>query len=178
MKDMARFSICSRIRTFPRGVGVMRQMLRCSKISQQLLFLNQRSILAQSHKACSLPLLFRALLPSMSIPSPEEVCLSQFRLILKFQCDPLRPAPNVGESYSRSFNRFGNASSRLNRKRDMVKSSPSNSNPLPCLSTRLLLQQPTRLVTEMPHSSSFTAMIRNRRTGMVMGPPSLTTPSF
>ena len=41
------------------------------------------------------------------------------------------PAPNVGESYSRSFNRFGNASSRLNRKRDMVKSSPSNSNPLP-----------------------------------------------
>lgn len=41
------------------------------------------------------------------------------------------PAPNVGESYSRSFNRFGNASSRLNRKRDMLKSSPSNSNPLP-----------------------------------------------
>lgn len=175
---MARFSICSRIRTFPRGVGVMRQMLRCSKISQQLLFLNQRSILAQSHKVCSLPLLFRALLPSMSIPSPEEVCLSQFRLILKFQCDPLRlhpmsvnPIPDrliVLETHRLGSTASGIWSNRVPRTQILS----------PCLSTRLLLQQPTRLVTEMPHSSSFTAMIRNRRTGMVMGPPSLTTPSF
>ena len=175
---MARFSICSRIRTFHRGVGVMRQMLRCSKISQHLLFLNQCSMLAQSHKACSLPLLFRALLPSMSIPSPEEVCLSQFRLILKFQCDPLRlhpmsvnPIPDrliVLETHRLGSTASGICSNRVPRTQILS----------PYLSTRLLLQQPTRLVTKMPHSSPFTVMIRNRRTTSMMDLPPLTTPSF